>query len=291
MKILPAILFFGLAVVTSAMTPEDAQRSLSGDQGLVLKQRAPLKGQAVRIDGDQLVFAAQRGGGSLEYRYALDEIERLQFPGNDVAYAVTELLAEDKVADALPLMRMLYEQRQNFLPLLSPGEFNFFYRYAELEFRQGDPYLGIGRAQALARHTQDPALKRQLEDLILLGHYRLPLEMSAREKAGIWIQTNPPYGSTALGFYVLGRLEFDEEQYESALMRALEPVAFSSQLPMDYLGYCYALAIASCVELDAIDEERKLRAEMAQRGISWPDIEDLAKYQHPANPLTEEPES
>lgn len=287
------LIFCLLSIVAAqAMDLDEAERALDDSQTLILKNRQPIRGKAVAIIDGELLFAARRGGGSLEYSYPLDQIERLQFPGNEVAYAVTELLQDENIEQALPLMDAMFKQRGPYLDLVTPGELEFFVRYAHLEYHHGDPYKGLGSGQALLDYVQDPGLKRQLDDLILLGNYQLPIKQSTRVLATQWVKENEPYSPSALGYYVLGRLEFDNEEYEAALWKSLEPVAFSSQFPMAYLDYCYALAIASCVELELADEEKKLRAEMAQRGLDWPDIDDLSTYRIPGEPTsTQQPES
>jgi len=285
------VIFLMLAGGVHAMSPEQVERSLSENQGLVLRSRQPISGKAVSIVDGQLLFRARRGGGSLEYRYPLQDIERLQFPGNDVAYAAREYIEADEPKKALPLMEAMFLQRGPYLQLITPGEMAFFAEYAELEYHHGDPFKGLGAGKALLDYAQDPRLKRQLEDLVLLGNYQLPIEQNTRDLAEEWVAENEPYGPSALGYYVLGRLDFDNEDYDEALMQALEPVVYSSQFPMAYLDYCYALAIAACVELELVDEERKLRAEMAERHIAWPDIDDLALYRQPTQPSTDTPES
>lgn len=292
MRTLIAICLFALAAATApAMTLEQAQASLNEPQGLVLKGRRPLSGKAMGVIENQLVFRSARAGGSLDYRYNLDEIERLQFPGNDVAYAAQQALRAGNSGEALMLMKAMFEQRGGYLRFLTPGELEFFYQYAELEFQEGDAYAGLGAGLALQEIVQDPRLLRKVDDLVLLGHYKLPLKKNTRELAEKWITEAEPYGPSALGFYVVGQLEFDAEEYQAALWQALEPVTLSSQFPMDYLNYCYALAIASCRELELPAEEAKLRAEMAERSLAWPDIEVLAAYEQPLpEPLNTEPE-
>lgn len=285
------LLCFALVSSAFAMDLEEAKRYLEERQTLILKGRPPLPGKAVAIVDGELLFSAQRGGGSLEYRYPLEQIERLQFPGNEVAFAVTEYLQNNEFQKALPLMEAMLLQRGPYLSLVTATELEFLARYASLEYHHGDPYKGLGAGKALLDYVQDPALRRELDDLVLLGNYQLPIEKNTRVLAAKWIADNEPYGPSALGYYVLGRLEFDNEQYEEALWKAIEPVAFSSQFPMAYLDYCYALAIASCVELELAEEEKKLRAEMTQRRIEWPDIEDLAAYRNPTQSTNPKPES
>ncbi|WP_309385017.1 hypothetical protein [Cerasicoccus frondis] len=292
MKLLRIILLLMLTIASlPAMTMEQVQASLSEPQGLVLRGSRPLSGKAMGIIENQLIFRASRGGGSLDYRYDLDQIERLQFPGNDVAYAAQQAIREGKNEEALRLMKAMFEQRGSYLKYLTPGERAFFYQYAELEFEKGDPYLGLGAGLALQETVQDSLLLRKVDDLVLLGHYKLPLKKNTRELAEKWIAESELYGASALGFYVLGQLDFDAQQFDAALWQALEPVTLSSQFPMDYLNYCYALAIASCMELELFEEEQKLRAEMTERGLNWPDIDVLADYQTPTPPpLKNEPD-
>ncbi|WP_309398748.1 hypothetical protein [Cerasicoccus maritimus] len=280
------------AIALPAMTLEQAQASLNQSQGLVLKGRRPLSGKVMGIVDDQLVFRAARAGGTLDYRYDIEEVERIQFPGNDVAYAAQQAMRNSEDAEALMLMKAMFAQRGSYLKYLTPGEHAFFYQYAELEFEQGDPYVAVAAGIALQDAVTDPVLLRKVDDLVLLGHYQLPLKENARELAEKWVAETQGYGPSALGYYVLGQLDFDAEEYDAALWRALRPVTFSSQFPMDYLNYCYALAIASCIELELPEEEQKLRAEMTDRGFSWPKIEVLAAYETSApTTLKNEPDT
>ncbi|MGE9296231.1 MAG: hypothetical protein ACQKBV_08110 [Puniceicoccales bacterium] len=265
----------------SATTVEEARASLGGEQALIIQGRSPVTGHAVKIDGEEIVFRSARGGGSLEYRFPLEKVERLQFPGGELVTEINALFDASETQTALVLMQMLYEQRAPFLPVVTPTELEYFARYAEMQHRHGDPYKAVGTGRAITPHIDDSTLRRKVSDLVLLGHYQLPLKSETRKLAEEWIANQERYGPSALGYYVIAQMEFDEERYDAALWQSLEPVVFSSQFPMDYLDYCYALAIAASVELKLADEEAKLRAEMDLRGFAWPDIAQLAAYEHP----------
>jgi len=277
------LLLLGAAKL-SAVTVEEARELLDQEQALLIRGRAPVTGKAARIAGDEIVFRSARGGGSLEYRFPLEEVERLQFPGGELVPRIADLIDAGEPGQALTIMEMLYEQRAPFLPVVTPAELAYFFEYAQLQYQYGDPYKAVGAGRAILPHIEDPGLRRRVDDLVLLGHSELPLKEETRQLAEEWIASHERYGPSALGYYILGRMAFDEERYEDALWQGLEPVVFSSQFPMDYLDYCYALAIAATVELELAGEERALREEMKRRGLPWPSIDGLASYATPRPP-------
>ena len=81
---------------------------------------------------------------------------------------------------------------------------------------------------------------------------------------------------------ILAELHFDEERYEAALWTALQPIAYSNQMPMEELNTCYALAVASAEELRLKDDTLRLAREMRERDLSWPESIPALLHREPS---------
>ena len=254
------------------------ENTLDEQQVLVLKNGQFIEGKARSIRDGQLIFIRPSEGGQAEYAFSPDEVERLDFPGSAYKLQAIEFLNGGQPDLALPVLRALYQQRAPYLDFIPEDERAFFIKLVETARSVGDPYEAVGVAKNLLAHCKTPANRRRLNDLILLGYYKLPLVEDTRELAQAWISEHSRYGDSALGWYILARLDYDAGKPEIALQTALEPVTFSSQYPMAYLSHCYAVAILAALKLDDIAEALALAGEMQARHLNWPDDEGLEAY-------------
>ncbi|MBC2595559.1 hypothetical protein H5P28_14930 [Ruficoccus amylovorans] len=280
-KLLALFFAWTAASLVPAQTTNDMATlsDLSGTQVLVLRTGQVYEGRAAGVKEGSLTFIRTHAGGQAEYTFTSDEVERIDFPGGESKLAAEELLATGRTAEALPILEALYRQRGAYLGFLSEKDRAYFITLVETAREAGDPYLSVGVAKALLEYTSAPEVRNRLDDLVLLGHYNLPLKDDTRALAETWTTARPLYGDSALGWYILARLDYDAGEYESALTRALTPVTFSSQYPMAYLSHCYAVAILSAQALGEEAEARALAGEMLARHLGWPQDEGLAKLE------------
>ena len=117
---------------------------------------------------------------------------------------------------------------------------------------------------------RDVRMLQELEDVILMAYYRLSMPEAA-DLAAQWIAERSHYGYSALGYYVQATLKLQSGETDQALLAALEPIVFSSQFPMKYLNFCYAIAIKAALDLKQPIHARCLWQEMQERGLSWPE--------------------
>lgn len=257
---------------------EKAMReTLAAPQTLVLTNGQALRGKAGGERDGRLVFRQVAGGGDVEYTFAPDEVERLTFADGQLKLQVFFLRAQGEHEKALAILEALYEQRAPYLAWMEADERAYFIDLVEVARDAGKPYLSVGVAKRLAMYTQDAATLAQLRDMILLGHYQLPLKADTQQLAETWIAERDRYGGSALGWYILARLHYDAGDVAKARDTALKPVVFSSQYPMDYLPHCYAIAILSAEALEDDTHANALKAEMEQRGLAWPADEGLTR--------------
>lgn len=215
--------------------------------------------------------------GKLRFRQAKaeltlpkDRIASLQLPGRELLQRAEQLANEEDAASALDLSHAVYRFWLPYLDLMPPDDVDALTTVVALNLRFGDPYLAVGAARRLQDFASSPTAAERLAELELLGIYRLPIKSQAKALAADAVRQAEPYDSTALPFFILARLHFDAREFSEALHLSLEPIVFSTHLPMDYLPHCYVLAIAAFGELNRPQEARRLAQEMRERALSWP---------------------
>lgn len=259
-------------------SPQPSAIALGRARAVVLTNGQIYEGYPISVDEERLIFIRPSDGGEAEYSFAPEEVERVEFPGEEQKALATRLYAAGRMGEALPILQALYRQRSAYLDYLPEKDRIFFVKLAETALATGDPTLAAGVSRWLLKHIDNTATRQRLRDIILLGYYRLSLQSDTRQQARAWIDQTPPYGNSALGWYILARLDYDAGKHDAALRTALEPVTFSSQYPMAYLPHAYAVAILSALALEDQPEARALANEMQARHLDWPADEGLGAH-------------
>lgn len=238
---------------------------------LTLNNRRSIVGHPIDVSEEQLQLASADGAGEIVFTFDHDEIETIKFSGDGYKTLAMEWLDAGETMKALDLMDLLYRQRKALLPILPPSESNFFVLYIPLILDSPDPARAIGVGARLRPQIENPSARRALDNAILESYQRLEMFEEAASMAKTWVGEREPYGDSALGYYVLGSDHLRRADYESALDLALQPIVFSSLLPGDKLGHCYALAISAALELRDYEHAALLHEEMQARGFLWPE--------------------
>lgn len=244
---------------------------------LKLKNRQTITGHPVGVSAEQLQIASAKAAGEIIFTFSYDEIAAIEVPGESYQRLAMELLEAGENMQALELMDLLYQQRKALLPVLPPGESNFFVLYIPLILDSPDPARAIGVSSHLRPQIKNPAALRALDDAVLESYQRLKLFDEAVVRAKSWVAERNPYDDSALGYYVLGSDHLRRADYETALDLALQPIVFSSLLPTDKLAHCYALAVSAALELREQEYAALLYREMQARGFDWPQSDSSLK--------------
>ncbi|MGF1451958.1 MAG: hypothetical protein ACFB21_07795 [Opitutales bacterium] len=257
------------ATRASSITPEEraAARRLEGKPHyLFLETGNRLTGEVLSYTEERLTFRQ----GNAEFSFPRERIASLSLPGGKLLREARELARKGRPEEGVPLATAVWRHRVPYLDLLPPEDLFALIQVIELNLYHGDPYLAFGAARKLRTLVDDPSVTQRLEALELLGAYHLPIKTQAWALAEAGVAESPRYGPSALPFFVLAMLQLEDETPEAALETALRPVIFSSQLPMAYLGECYAVAITAAVELEEPETARALAEEMQARSFAWP---------------------
>lgn len=254
---------------------EALQAELKKPATIFTAQGRTFTGHIKSIGTTELTLKETTGTGSIESTYQFENIRRIDLPGNHFATLANEAIENDDHETAIAIMDMLYRQRIRLLRWQPASVALFLSNLADLQLQHGDAYQAIGVATNVLPYISDQRVREDLEDVILLGHYRLPINIKAKELSEKWMANRKAYGRSALGWYVQAQLFYDEAHYQKALKRALEPIVFSSQFPMSYLEHCYVIAIAAAEKLDNLEHAKMLHQEMQERGLEWPPTSTL----------------
>lgn len=244
---------------------------------LTLTNLQTISGHPINVSDTQLQIASTEDAGEIVFTFDHDEIEAIEIPGEGYKSLIMEWLEAGDHARALELMDLLYAQRKTLLPILPASESNFFVLYIPLILDSPDPARAIGVGARLGPQIENPAARRALDDAILESYQRLKLFDEAVTMAARWVEERKPYGESALGYFVLGSDHLRHADYETALDLALQPIVFSSLLPCDKLGHCYALGVAAAIELRDYESAVRLYREMQIRGLLWPESDSTLK--------------
>jgi hypothetical protein len=296
-------LFAGMLFVPSLSSARDTSLAairevLRGPIEIELQNGVQYSGRIEAFDGESLdlaVGSATRGEAILTFDKT--QIRRLRFPGEMYRETLVRWMDDtERVADALALFRAFYEQQARYFDLLPESALGLFIEYARFALSNNEPIVAVAVAEEIRDRLQTPAMRRRLDDTLVLGFLRAGLDAEAAEAARSWVREADPAGDTALGWRVLAEIHMQAEVFEDALWIALQPVAYAGAMPMEHLVNCYAMAIVSAGELRHKEMARRLYLEMIERGLSWPitpgwiaELEPV-HFNEPAETSTEEGE-
>ncbi len=233
-------------------------------------------GTLAGFDGEKLSLRTIQAGGEIVMSFPQEDIERIFFPGGSILEATRATIRSGDMPAALPYLEALLAIRYPIFPLLPPDQRSL---YAEIPFAAlsiDRPAAAIAYVEALRPYYTREGDLEKLRAAELLGRYILDLSDEAREQAENRIEREGRFPESALGHFVLGAIQFREGSYADSLQTSLEPIVFTGQIPVPYLGHCYALAVASTHVLGNDKHRDQLLGEMRERGIPWQPLRALA---------------
>jgi tetratricopeptide (TPR) repeat protein len=263
-----------LSAIAAGLEPNEQEsiyRELQQPIRLTLTNGRTLLGHSIRVSGDQLQVGTSAGAGEAIFTFKIDEIGSYKIPGESYKALAVEWFELGDSEKAIELFELLYNQRVNLIPLLPASESHFFIYYVELILNSQNPARAIAITEVLRPQIKEPAALRTLDDAILESYDNLKLYDEACKLAKAWVATRDPYGGSALGYYVLGSAKLREEDYDAALHLALQPIIFSSHIPIDKLAHSYAVAISAALGLRKPGYAITLYHEMQSRKLIWPE--------------------
>lgn len=246
------------------------RHELSQPLNIQLSKQRQIQGHITDTSSHQIEVTTSIGAGEAIQIIERSQIVDLNIPGESYKSLALEYMQTNKHEEAYILMDLLFEQRQSLLPLLPPADSHFFVYYARLILDSPEPARAIAVADRLRPQIQNPKALHALNDAILESYYNIELYEKARPLAQEWIKARPPYGDSALGYFVMAADDLRAERYQAAIETALRPIIASSATPVDKLADCYAIAIGAALSLREVDHAITLYRELEERQLAWP---------------------
>lgn len=255
------------AVLAMAGEPEPGWEAwldeLESAVSVELKSGQVLSGSLEKVEPDAFVLRSMEAGGTVAWTLRVEEVSAIRFPGNRLMPLVEDLVEQAKRGEATQLFDRLFRQRGLLLRFCGPAELRFFVRHLWL-YRESERTLeGLGRAEILLSLGMDGEMHREVERERLLGFCALGFHTEAEALAERWVRREAQDVRSALGHYVLARLELRKGEPEKALSTLMRAIVFFRTPEVPYLNRCYVLATRICKELgkeeaaDRLDVERK----------------------------------
>ena len=233
--ILLAALIFAAKALFGQDSPSlfEIRTDLQAPLSIQLKKGNFQTGQVVHWDGQNMRLRVDLGGGTAEMSFSVEEISAISFPGNKHINTLYEWMrTPGRAEDALELCRAYYQQRGAYLDFLEDSDINLFFRYAMFALEQNEPLRAVAMIEVFRPLISDPIRLRELDDAILLGFFMSGMREEAEAQARLIIEESPPIGPSAMPWRILAELHFDAERYEATFWTALQPIAYSNQMPM-----------------------------------------------------------
>lgn len=267
-----------LAGIDTANEVDPLSHSFEHPVKVINKSGHTIYGFIESASDTRIVLKNEVDAGEVTYTLFKEDIAKISLPGGKIEFRAFELINEDRLSEAIPLLYLLYDYRSSFLGLLSKKDVLIFTHLVNAYLQSKDYVNCLAIAQRIDPFVEDPLAKKIIKDALLLCQFHLGNYAETELLALLWIDCAQLFHSSALGWWLLAMIEFSKYQYESALWTSMKPIVFSGQIPMEFLGESYAVAIAACIELNKEKEAATLLDEMQNRGLSWPDHELLEPY-------------
>jgi pentatricopeptide repeat protein len=244
-----------------------------------LKSGKHHEGFASAFTESSLEISTDMDGSQITYKIHRSEVQEMKLPDANIKRAIGKLIEAKNYRDAQVLYDALLSYTKSYFPFVSGDDVNFFYRYLTLliDFKNYNEALVV--AKILERWSDSEAIIKYAKDMILLSHYKSGDSTTTTREADAWIKEFLNDRRSAVGWRIRAELYYQAGDFENALWTSLSPITFSSQVPMPYLEHCYAIAIASCMELKNAEKAEQLMNEMQERGLEW--TEEMSHFKKP----------
>jgi tetratricopeptide (TPR) repeat protein len=259
----------GLPPPIGGPIPEAEYLNLREPLTLYLTRARKFQGTLSNIQSDRIYLRIVQEGGEVVLSFPFEEVRGILFPGESIVASTVEKVKEGDLSEALPYLESIIGARYALFPHLPPEDLSLFRALPLAALAVDNPAQSIAYVKAIRPYLSLPADQDELDDIELLAYYRIQLREEAQERAQGWIAKARRYGGSALGYFILSALQFEQGEYDRSLYTSLNPIVFSGAIPEAYLGQCYSIAIASAHLLDDPIERDKLIDEMQERDLSW----------------------
>ncbi len=217
--------------------------------------------------------------GEVIFTFKSIDISKTEFPGNEYFILASDLYENGDFKECINILENLYKQRYIYFDLFKENELSEFLTLLSAQVETKNYTGAIALADNLLTHLKSDSMIDEINSQVLLCYYQLNLYEDASIQAKKLLHKKNVI-ENAISWWVLAQINFENKKPDAALWLCLQPIVFSSYMPIKYLEHCYSLAIAIYLEKDEPEKAKRLFFEMNERNLPWPDIPQLTDYRN-----------
>jgi len=197
-----------------------------------------------------------------ELRYRLGDIERIKFSDSTSRQDAIDGFSKRHPSESTAMLENLALKRLPYLESLHPKDEAIFTYLLESYILSGREVDALERAKLWLNKLPSSEAKLRVQELQIIAAWNLDRPSEAAYYGRHWIEAGQSCQTSALPWVTLANIAFIEEDYETALWIALNPIVFSPPSRPPYLEEAYAIAIISAFKTGETALARQLKSEM-----------------------------
>lgn len=205
-----------------------------------------------------------------ELRYRLGDIERIEFSDSITRQDAIDGFSKRHPTESTAMLENLALKRLPYLESLHPKDEAIFTYLLESYILSGREVDALERAKLWLNKLPSSEAKLRVQELQIIAAWNLDRPSEAAYYGRQWIEAGQSCQISALPWVTLANIAFIEEDYETALWIALNPIVFSPPLRPPYLEEAYAIAIISAFKTGETALARQLKSEMRDLEFALP---------------------
>ena len=212
--------------------------------------------------GGYLSIIVGDSNNQAELRYRLDEIERIEFSDSISRQDAIDGFSKRHPSESTALLENLALKRLPYLELLSPEDESIFTYLLESYILTGRAVDALERAKLWLSKLPSSEAKLRGQELQIIAAWNLDRPSESAYYGRQWIEAGQSCQTSALPWVTLANIALIEDDYETALWIALNPIVFSPPSRPPYLEEAYAIAIISAFKTGERALAHQLKSEM-----------------------------
>jgi len=205
--------------------------------------------------------------GSVDVDFKWDDVVSVQFPGDTILGAVSDLFAAGDVEGVIPVLSRFFEQRAPFFRVLPNEALKPFTLLAEGYLETQKPAEALAVVRGLKPYWKVEASVAELDYTELLAYLALDLNKDAVSLAKRLIEeANDPSGAS-LAWIALSLFHLSLQHYREAWLCAVHPILFDRRMDSPDLADAYLVATISNLRMNRPEIALRYHRDLVNRRL------------------------
>ena len=237
---------------------------------IILSDGKILHGELAGTVGGYLSIVVEDSSNQAELRYRIELVERIDFSDSISRQDSIDGFSNRHPRQSIALLEELALKRLPYLEILGPEDAFVFTLLLESYILSGREEDALERAKLWLQKLPSEEAKLRIRELQMIAAWKLDRASDSAYYGRQWINAGYSCQNTALPWVSLANIALKEEDYETALWLALNPIVFSPPSKPSYLEDAYAIAIISAFKVGDGTQAHQLKTEMHAQRLTLP---------------------